>query len=385
MSFESFSSEAVTRLYLVKQSLFTKAKRKDLINVVDRVCGLQAQAATTPYLSLWSRVEDFSDDLLDKALFTSKSLVKTWVMRGTLHVIPSEDLPIYNHALRAMWFEHHGRFMRAPDWPTIEERKQVIYPKIMEALSKAPLRRKELGNKVRSLMNSGPKPYERLFSGWGGILKETAYQGLTVHARPCERESYFARLDKWLPAANLNQVTVEEAQKILLMKYLRGYGPASRQDFSLWSGLVAAESKRAVENAEHLLAQIKVEGVNRPLLILREDLKTLQSIDLDEHAPTCLLPKFDSMLLGHKNRSRIIRDEFKQFVFKPKVGDIAATVLVNGHAVGTWRHKKTKRILTVTVNPFERIAKEDLREVEQKAGELSQYLEAEDLKFSLSQ
>jgi uncharacterized protein YcaQ len=385
LSFESFTSEAVTRLYLIKQSLFAKAKRRDLLNVVDRVCGLQAQAATTPYLSLWSRVEDFTDDLLNEALFTTKSLAKTWVMRGTLHVIPSEDLPIYNHALRTMWFEHHGRFMRAPDWPTIKERRQVIYPKIMEALSEAPLRRKELGNKVRSLLNDGSRPYERLFSGWGGILKETAYQGLTVHAQPCERESCFARLDQWLPSVNLDEVTAEEAQEKLLIKYLHGYGPASQQDFSLWSGLIAADSKRAITNSERALAQIKVEGVNRPLLILREDLKTLRSIDLDEHAPACLLPKFDSMLLGHKNRSRIIRDELKGFVFRSAVGDIAATVLVKGRAVGTWRHKKTKHTLVVTVKPFEKIAKADLKEVEQKAKELSQYLGAEELKFSLSQ
>lgn len=385
LSFESFSSEAVTRLYLIKQSLFRKARKRNLINVVDRICGLQAQAALTPFLSLWSRVEDFSDELLDEALFTTKSLAKTWVMRGTLHVIPSEDLPIYNHALRTMWFEHHGRFMRAPDWPTIEERRQLIYPKIMEALSEEPLRRKELSNKVRRLLSDDSKPYERLFSGWGGILKETAYQGLTIHAQPCERESCFARLDSWLPAVDLNSVTEEEAQKKLLIKYFRGYGPASQQDFSLWSGLIAADSRRAIENAEHVLAQIKVEGVNKPLLILREDLKTLQSIDIDEHAPACLLPKFDSILLGHKNRSRIVRDEFKRFVFKPKVGDIAATVLVNGHAVGTWRHKKTKHTLTVTVKPLEKIAKEDIKEVEQRARALSQYLEAEELKFSLSQ
>ena len=116
---ESLSLETLTRLYLIKHHLFKKAKKTDIVTVIGDVCGLHAQAATTPYLSLWNRVEDFEDDLCcDEALYKAKSLVKTWVMRGTLHVIPSADLVIYNRALRRMWFEHHGRFMRAPDWPS---------------------------------------------------------------------------------------------------------------------------------------------------------------------------------------------------------------------------------------------------------------------------
>jgi uncharacterized protein YcaQ len=115
MPAETVPVEKVTRLYLVKHQLLQKAKKNHIVKVVDNVCGLHAQAAQTPYLSLWNRIEDFEDGLLDKALYRDRTLVKVWCMRGTLHVIPSQDLPIYNKALRRMWFEHHGRFMRAPD------------------------------------------------------------------------------------------------------------------------------------------------------------------------------------------------------------------------------------------------------------------------------
>ena len=92
----------MNRLYLIKHHLLRKAKKNQLARVVDDVCGLHAQAPATPYLSLWSRVENFENTQLDKALYNDKTLVKTWCMRGTLHVIPSEDLPIYNKALRRM-------------------------------------------------------------------------------------------------------------------------------------------------------------------------------------------------------------------------------------------------------------------------------------------
>jgi uncharacterized protein YcaQ len=373
----------VRRLYLIKHHLFKKASGKDLVKVVGDVCGLHAQAARSPYLALWSRVEGFDDQLLDKALFEDKSLVKTWVMRGTLHIVPSAELPVYNRSLRRMWFEHHGRFMKAPEWLSVEQRRNQVYPKILQALTQKPLKRKDLGDKVRSLLKDNSLPYERLFSGWGGILKETAYEGLTVHAEPCERESCFAKLSQWLPRIVLSSVSEEEAQKRLFVKYLHGYGPATQQDFSLWSGLMAGDTKKAIENASSMIEQIEVEGAKGQFWILKEDMRALDSVDPAEPAPTRLLPKFDSILLGHKDRSRIIKDQHKKLVFKPKVGDIAATVLIDGQIAGTWKHTRKRHALAVSIKPFRKIAQDNIEEVKQQASELSQYMGAEELDFSI--
>jgi len=375
--------ELVNRLYLVKHHLFDRARKNDVAKVVDDVCGLHAQASLTPYLSLWNRVENFENGLLEKALYRDKTLVKVWCMRGTLHVIPSDDLPVYNKALRRMWFEHHGRFMRAPDWPSIEERKKVIYPRIVEALSSKSLRRKELNARVRMLLKDDSKPYQRLFSAWGGILKETAYEGLTVHAEPCEREACFARLDNWLPNINLNSISEDEAKEKLLIKYLNGYGPATVQDFVLWSGLMAGEARKAVEKAAGMLQEIEIEDVKGRFLMLKKDFKLLNSLRLDVEAPPSLLPKFDSLVLGHKDRSRIIRSEYMKHVFR-KAGDVAATVLINGQIVGTWRQAKTKNILTVTMKPFQKITKEDLKELEEKVKDLSQFIRVDQHKFLIA-
>ena len=384
MAVEKLSIEKVTRLYLTKHHLLKKAKKNQLVKVVNDVCGLHAQALLTPYLSLRSRVENFENAQLDQALYNDKTMVKTWCMRGTLHVIPSEDLPIYNKALKRMWFEHHGRYMRAPDWPSAEERKKVIHPRILEVLAGEPIKRKELNAKVQLLLKNDALPYERIFSGWGGILKETAYEGLTVHAQPCGIESCFARLDKWLPKINLNKVGEEEAQEKLLLKYLSGYGPASQQDFVLWSGVMAGDAKRAIENASSLLEEAEVEGVKGRFWMLKEDLKTADSINLDEEIPVRLLPKFDSILLGHKDRSRIIRDEYKKRVFKPKVGDIAATILVNGQVAGTWKHKKAKTSLTVTLTPFRKLTREELEEIEKEVEKLGKFMGVIEHRLQLS-
>jgi len=381
---ETISMEKVNRLYLIKHHLFKKAKKNELVKVVDDVCGLHAQASATPYLSLWNRIENFENGLLDEALYRDKALVKVWCMRGTLHIIPSQDLPIYNRALKRMWFEHHGRFMRTPDWPSVEERKKRIYPKIVEALAQKPLKRKELNAKVRLLLKDDSKPYQRLFSAWGGILKETGYEGLTVHAQPCERGSCFARLDKWLPNINLNMIDEDEAKEKLLIKYLRSYGPASQQDFVLWSGLMAGDVRNAIDNVTgSLLEEVEIKGVKGRFWMLKEDFKILARMSLDEKAPPYLLPKFDSFVLGHKDRTRIIRPEYMKHVFR-KAGDIAATLLINGRIVGTWRQKKTKDTLTVTISPFQKLTKKDLKEVGEKVKALCRFVSVDQLKFSMA-
>lgn len=274
------SPETLTRFYLQNHCLADRTGKKDIIAVVGKICGLHSQLPMAPYFSLWNRVEDFEPRLLDHLLYEDKSLVKTWFMRGTLHIIPSKDLPVYNNALRNMWFEHHGRYMNDPGWPSREEREKKLYPKIKEALAQKPLRRKELCNRVRMLLNDEFQPYERLFSAWGGILKETGYLGLTVHAEPCGRESCFARLDKWLTDVKFDGVDEEKARQQLLKKYLRGYGPATAQDFACWSGMLTSEARQIIEETESL-TQIQLEGSRAEFWMLKEDFRTLEGVDLE--------------------------------------------------------------------------------------------------------
>src|SRR4030042_4683057 len=102
------ASKQLTQLYMHKQFLASGDREACLGGVVNTLCGLHAQNSLTPCLSLWNRIRCFKSELLDTALYKEKSLVKTWCMRGTLHIIRSDALPVYNNALKRMWFEHHG-------------------------------------------------------------------------------------------------------------------------------------------------------------------------------------------------------------------------------------------------------------------------------------
>jgi hypothetical protein len=233
------------------------------------------------------------------------------------------------------------------------------------------------------LLTDETQPYERLFSAWGGILKETSYLGLTVYGEPCGRESCFARLDEWLPNMNLTTIDEGMARQQLLKKYLSCYGPASPQDFACWSGMLTSEARQIIEENKSL-RQVQLEGSREELWMLKEDFTILEKTDLEAEVPSRLLPKYDSYLMGHKNRSRIIRDEMLQKVYRPVVGEVAATVLINGRIVGTWTSSRTKKALRISVKPLEKFTEKKLSSLRPVANDFAQFLGVEEAQIALS-
>src|SRR4030042_6684286 len=383
-NFLTVTLEQLTQLYMYKQFLANGDREAGLGGVVNALCGLHAQNSLTPCLSLWNRFRCFKSELLDTSLYKEKSLVKTWCMRGTLHINQSDCLPIYHKALKRMGFEHHGRYMRPPEWPSLEQRQRIIYPQISKALAKEPLTRKQLTNALHKKLGDLAQPYQRLLSGWGGILKDTAYSGLTVCATSHGKETGFARTNLWLPNINLNEIGEKQAKEQLLLRYLQGYGPASLQDFSYWSGLLAGEAKAAFESVKSDLAEIRVKNCAKALFVLKCDLNRLEEPNLSEEPSVCLLPKFDPYLLGHKDRARIVNSEHMKFIYRP-AGDIPACLLLNGRTVGPWVHRKSRKKLTIMITPFCRLGKNLLEQIEHCTKDMGSFFGVQEAKMVLNQ
>ena len=92
-----------------------------MLAVASRLCGLHAQVMSSAELTLWARVENLDRAAVQRALWQDRTLVKTWAMRGTLHLLPTAELPIWHAALRTS-----GRFLKPERWEkhfgiTIEE------------------------------------------------------------------------------------------------------------------------------------------------------------------------------------------------------------------------------------------------------------------------
>jgi hypothetical protein len=85
---------------LTHQHLDRRASRREALEVVRQICGLHAQVKSSAELTLWARVDDLEPDAVQKALWEERSLVKTWAMRGTLHLLSAAELPIWVAARR---------------------------------------------------------------------------------------------------------------------------------------------------------------------------------------------------------------------------------------------------------------------------------------------
>jgi len=121
------------------------------------------------------------------------------------------------------------------------------------------------------------------------------------------------------------------------------------------------------------LNAIEVQEVGGKYWMLKNDFASFMKLNLSETVPVKLLPKYDSYVLGHKDRTRIISEEHLRKVYRPVVGDVAATLLVNGRIAGIWRHKVTGTRLTISLMLFGRLEKQtelDMRDAGEELGEM---------------
>jgi hypothetical protein len=239
---------------------------------------------------------------------------------------------------------------------------------IIEALSTEILTRKELSRRVVECV--GAKAKRWVEHSWGGIVKQACLQGLVVFGPNRGREVTFVRRKEWLPRAT--DLPVDEAEAILLRRYLHGYGPASLADFAAWAGMTLSNAMPIKERVENDILEVKVE--DHACLALKEDLKLLQNIEaLDfEDGNVRMLPSFDCYMLGYRDKSHIVDQAYYKLVYR-KAGWLSPVVLVKGRAKGIWSWKKKRNRLHVTIQPFDKIPENARKQVEKEVAELARF------------
>src|SRR5919199_5535442 len=181
---------------LTRQHLARRATQDDALGVVSQICGLHAQVMSSAELTLWARVDDLDRDAVQKALWEERSLVKTWAMRGTLHLLPADELPIWGGAQGVLKPRYH-----APSWlrhfGLTREEAEVLIAAIPEALDGRMLTREELAQEVGRIVGS-EELGNKLRHSWGALLKPAAFRGHLIFAPSVGQNVRFARPDQWL-------------------------------------------------------------------------------------------------------------------------------------------------------------------------------------------
>lgn len=319
------SAGELNRSTLARQ-LLLRREAMDVGDAVRRVVALQAQHAASPYLALWNRLSGFDPADLDAA-FTGREVVKSTLMRLTLHAVHAEDYPPFREAVQpSVRAARLGT--RFTDSGLTAADADVLAPELLDFADR-PRTTAECEAWLGHRLGAPPLP-----GAWWGLRQ---YAPL-LHAPTAapwsfgERPSYVAppRRPRTVPA---DPEAAEESLRTLVLRYLEGFGPASVADVAQFSLVARARVRQALKALELSGRLDRLAGPEGEELF---DIPGAPRPEEDTPAPPRLMAMWDSVLLAYADRSRVVPPQYRRLVARMN-GDILATLLVDGHVAGVWR------------------------------------------------
>ncbi|WP_338869665.1 winged helix DNA-binding domain-containing protein [Spirosoma sp. SC4-14] len=306
-----------------------------LTNPADMVRWLGAVQAQDFLAAKWAlglRLPGSTEADIEQCI-ANRSVVRTWAMRGTLHLIAADDVRWILDLLRPRLHQISNGYLRRHDLSATDVAKSYdALNRVLEGGQQ--LTRPEL--KV-ALEQAGIRIYDIRMNL---LLNRAAFDGLIGCGVRRGSENTYALLDEWIPSTRPMERI--EALAELTKRYFRGHGPATLQDFVWWSGLTITEAKAGIHAVKSQLAQETIHG---QLYWMDPSGFYMHDASLAIH----LLPAFDEYLVGYKDRSAALGPlDFKQVISSAN-GIFYPVILIDGKVVGTW--KRTVKNDTVQIQP----------------------------------
>jgi hypothetical protein len=354
---------------LSQHGLSSRFNRPDLLTAVTRTGGVQAQLMSAAELAIGARVDGLSPQDVQNALWKDRSLVKTWAMRATLHLIAARDLPIYA-AARGLsdtrnwvyFFEYYGF-------------SKKVYEGILaagpEVLGSQPMTREQLAAALAEHTRTPGLVDLIVGKSWGTPLKPLAWGGHLCFGPNAGRNITFVNPSKWL--GKWQPAEPYPALQEVVRRYFWSYGPAALEDFARWWEMRLTPARKLFKSLADELAPVDVEG--RPMLALRSTLEPMQS--MKPTGSINLLPLFDAYVLGIGHDKHevepILSMAHKPLVYRPQ-GWISAVVLVDGYMRGVWETETRRGQTVVRVTMFTRVTSQIRNGIAAEADRLSAFL-----------
>ncbi|MEU7848932.1 winged helix DNA-binding domain-containing protein [Micromonospora parva] len=345
-------TRALNRATLARQLLLDRADLPAL-DAVAHLGGLQAQEPQEPFTGLWSRLRAFHPTELS-TLLTERRVVRTHLMRRTVHLLTADDA--------VAWRPRHDAMLR--------QRVLAVYRGELDGVDldalTAAARALMADHEPRSMPEIGRALAEHWPTAEPRALGEMAVALLPMAQLPprgvwrAKAGVRYALLTAWLER-ELEPSSAENADpvgQVLVRRYLAAFGPAASADLRAWCGLAGLPA--AVTAMRDELVTFRDER-GRKLL----DLPDAPRPDPDTPAPVRLLPAFDNAILGYDDRSRIIDDAHRLLSVAGE-----RVVLVDGRVAATW----TVQSGTVTVDPLTTLRRADRTAVEEQGHALALFL-----------
>jgi len=348
---------------LSRHHLAKRTRRGQIERVVSDLCGIQAQVLSYAALAIWARVEGITMQDVQDALWKHRSVVKTWCMRGTLHLISATDLPLYVAARKATSIVKR-------DWltPEIEvgERKRIVHA-IHEALDGRILTREQLADEVAHRLHMSASVRKHMLSGWGNLLHPAAEQGYLCFGPSEGSKVTFVRPDQWL--GRWNEPSGRTAWKILLRRFFIAYAPANHRDIGHWWGFRPDKAKMLMDYIADELEEVEFEGEKR--WVRREDVEGI--LNAKNVHSVKLLPSWDCYVMFYHPRELFVSRKNRARIFTKLQGN-KPVLLVDGVAGGVWEQRRKGGHTEVRVQPFGDLSSAQKRLVNEEATSLGEFL-----------
>ncbi len=345
------STRALNRALLERQMLLRR-KRVSALAAVDRLVGLQAQVPRDPYVALWSRLEGFRPAALAQPI-ADRRAVRMPLFRATLHLVSATDAlalrpvigPVLHRSLHSQ--SPFGRRLTGLD---VDE----LIALATALLEERPRTRAELA----PLLAERWPDHDGLSLAYAVTyllpLVQTTPRGIWGRSGPAA----FTTVEHWL-ARPLASSTDPDP---MILRYLAVFGPALPADVQSWCGLAGARA--VLERLRPRLRTFRDERGRELFDVPRAPLP-----DPSTPAPVRFLPEYDNVLLGHKDRSRMVAPDV------PGWTDIGwGAMLVDGYPAARWRLLTEDGCATLRIERFRPLRAAERAEVTEEATRLLAFL-----------
>jgi uncharacterized protein YcaQ len=321
VTLETLSTRRLNRALLARQHLLARTERP-MNDVIEEIGGLQTQYAPSGYIALWTRLERFAKRDLTEAMERREVLHGT-LMRVTIHSVTARDYwPIVAGIRRSRqkWI----RRVSKGQWPDLDFER--VADDLREVLADGPMRARDV---TRAMTERGHPPQA---VGWSSLWVDL------VRIPPSgtwERRAndLYEISERWLPPDSSPTPMPDEIDgvRLLVRRYLGGFGPARLADISDWAGIPVRLVRDALEGMQ--LRRFRDEQ-DRELI----DAPNAPLPAEDTPAPVRFLPVWDPTLLVNCRRTQILPEELRPRVFNVRTPQSVNTFLVDGAVAGAWRH-----------------------------------------------
>jgi hypothetical protein len=290
-------------------------------------------------------------------------------MRGTLHLLPADELPLWHGALSTS-----RRYLRAAAWQkyfgiTLEELDRLTEA-VGTALEGRVMTREELAQAVARLTGSASFGSKLAQSSWGTILRPAAFAGRLCFGPSVGQRVRFTRPDTWLGAAPAAE-NPQAATAAVTRRYLAVYGPATYHDLARWwSGGGVSTARQWIASLGDEVSPVEVDGA--PAWMLTADVREARELPPDRSVR--LLPGFDQYVVAASwHAEHLLPGVLRSRIYRPQ-GWISPVLLVKGRMEGTWRHEIKGSRVEVVIEPFVEVPVWVRRAAGQEAERLAAFL-----------